>query len=75
MAKQSVLFRIAKGFIYGSAIGIFFATSIYLLATAVAGLGFLVGVNPTGLAAIVFAAGVVSGIAHEYSEWLSEQGE
>jgi hypothetical protein len=41
----------------------------------VAGLGFLTGISPTGLAAIIFAAGVVSGIAHEYSVWLGEQGE
>jgi hypothetical protein len=75
MAKGSVLFRVAKGFIYGSAIGLFFATAIYLLAVAVAGLGFLTGISPTGLAALIFASGVVSGIAHEYSVWLGEQGE
>jgi len=70
---SSVLFRLAKGFIYGAAIGLFFATAIYLLAVAVASLGFLT-VDPTLLAGIVFGAGVVSGVAHEYSEWLEEKG-
>ncbi|MBS7642773.1 MAG: hypothetical protein QW374_04945 [Candidatus Bathyarchaeia archaeon] len=72
MGRKSVLFRVAKGFIYGSGVGIFFATAIYLLASAVASLGFLT-VDPAVLAGIVFAAGVVSGIAHEYSVWLDEE--
>lgn len=71
MGRKSVLFKVAKGFIYGSGVGIFSATAIYLLANTVARLGFL-SVDPTLLAGIVFAAGVLSGVAHEYSEWLEE---
>jgi hypothetical protein len=68
----SVLFNLAKGAIYGAVIGLFFALAIFLLATAVAGLGFLT-VSPTLLAGVIFAAGFISGIAKEYADWLDQQ--
>lgn len=69
---KSVLFSLAKGLIYGSVIGMIFATVVYVLSTAVHSLGFL-SVSPTALAAIVFGAGMVSGVAKEYADWLDQQ--
>ncbi|MBS7629827.1 hypothetical protein KEJ23_07705 [Candidatus Bathyarchaeota archaeon] len=69
---KSVLFSLAKGLIYGSVIGMIFATVVYVLSTAVYSLGFL-NVSPTALAAIVFGAGMVSGVAKEYADWLDQQ--
>ncbi|MEM2128012.1 MAG: hypothetical protein QXH67_07310 [Candidatus Bathyarchaeia archaeon] len=69
---KSILFSLAKGLIYGSVIGMTFATVVYVLSTAVYSLGFL-NVSPTALAAIVFGAGMVSGVAKEYADWLDQQ--
>jgi hypothetical protein len=70
--RQSVLFRVGKGFIYGSGIGILFAVTIYLLATSVVGLGFL-AIAPALLAGMIFASGLMSGVSYEYNQWLKEQ--
>ena len=69
---KSILFSLAKGLIYGSVIGMIFATVVYVLSTAVYSLGFL-SVSPAALAAIVFGAGMVSGVAKEYADWLDQQ--
>jgi ABC-type glucose/galactose transport system permease subunit len=62
---KGVLFSLSKGLIYGSVIGMIFATVVYAL-------GFL-NVSPMPLAAIVFGAGMVSGVAKEYADWLDQQ--
>jgi len=71
----SILFRIVKGFLYGVTIGLFFATAIFVLASSVAGLGFLDGFTPTQLAAIIFGAGILSGVTFEYGGWLEEKSK
>ncbi|MEM1562784.1 MAG: hypothetical protein QXV75_07370 [Candidatus Bathyarchaeia archaeon] len=68
----SPLFHVAKGFFYGSGIGLFFAVAIYLLALAVKSMGFL-PVDPAVLAGVVFAGSVVAGVAKEYSAWLDDK--
>lgn len=69
---MSILFKLSKGFIYGILIGLIFATAVYILATAVFGLGFMT-MTPIALASIVFAAGVMSGVSAEYGKWLATQ--
>lgn len=61
-----------KGFIYGNVLGLFFSIAIYLLASAVNSVAPL-PVIPTVLAAIMYAASVLCGVAVEYSHWLEEQ--
>ena len=72
---SSILFRIVKGFLYGVTIGLFFATSVFVLASAVEGLGFMDGFTPTQLAAIIFGAGIMSGVTFEYGGWLEEKSK
>ena len=66
---MSLVFKLSKGLLYGITIGLFFGLSIFLIATAVASLGFIT-LSPTFLAALVFANGVLGGIAMEYGKWL-----
>ena len=67
-----LLFRLIKGFLYGSVIGLIFGTSVYLLADAVSAISQLPW--PAGVfAALIFGASTVAGTAHEYSEWLEQQ--
>ncbi len=68
-----VLFRLIKGFLYGSVIGLVFGTAIYLLAAAVDAIAALPW-NPGTFAALIFGASVTAGTAHEYSTWLEQQG-
>jgi hypothetical protein len=69
MAK-SVMFSLTKGFLYGTVIGLIFGTTIFILASAVIGLGFIVDITAIQLASIIFGAGMVSGVAKEYADWL-----
>jgi hypothetical protein len=70
--KSSVLFRVFKGFVYGVNIGLVFSVSIYLLASAVRSMAPTIP-DPSVISGIIFAGSVVTGVAHEYSEWLEEQ--
>jgi len=70
---RRVLFRLIKGFLYGSVIGLVFGTAIYLLAAAVAEIAALPW-DPAVFAALIFGASVTAGTAHEYSVWLELQG-
>jgi len=67
----SPLFKVFKGLSYGAVIGIFFGLCIYVLGSAVAGMGFLT-VDPRVLAGLVFSSGIMAGVAKEYSDWLEE---
>jgi len=67
---SSPIYHVSKGFLYGLVIGLMFATAVYLLATAVAGLGFL-PIAPITFAGLIFGACVTGGVAKEYGEWLS----
>jgi len=67
-----LLFRLMKGMIYGSVVGLVFGSALYLLASAVNQIAPLPW-NPTVWAAIVFGASVTAGTAVEYSDWLEEQ--
>jgi len=67
----SPVFRVFKGFTYGAVIGMFFGMCVYLLGSAVSGLGFI-SVPPETLGGITFATGVMAGVAKEYSDWLEE---
>ena len=69
---KRLLFRLIKGFLYGSVIGLIFGTAIYLLADAVSAISQLPWSAGT-FAALIFGASVVAGTAHEYSEWLESQ--
>ena len=71
----SILFRIVKGFLYGVTIGLFFGTAIFILASAVDGMGFLNGITPVGLAAIIFGSSILSGVTYEYGDWLEEKSK
>ena len=66
---MAVLPKIIKGFTYGAVIGIFMGLAIYLLAGAVASLGFI-STTPTILGGIVFAACIMAGVAMEYADWI-----
>jgi len=70
--NKGLLFRISKGFLYGTTVGLYFSVAIFLLATAVAGLGFLIGTTPVLLAGLIFAVNVLAGVAYEYEGWLDQ---
>jgi len=67
-----VLFRLIKGLIYGSVIGMVFGSALYLLASAVNQIAPL-PFAPTIWAALIFGASVTAGTAIEYSDWLEGQ--
>ena len=71
---KRILFRLMKGLIYGSVIGMVFGSGIYLLASAVNQVAPLPW-TPATWAAIVFGASVVAGTAVEYSDWLEAHAE
>lgn len=70
--KGRLLFRLIKGMIYGSVIGLVFGSAVYLLASAVHSIAPLPW-DPSTWAAIIFGASVTAGTAKEYSDWLDEQ--
>jgi len=73
MAKgRRVLFKLLKGFTYGTVIGLFSGAAIYLLASAVNSIATL-PIDPSSLFALIFGASATAGIAHEYSQWLEQQ--
>lgn len=69
---MSLVFNLTKGLLYGIALGILFGLSIFLIGTVAAGLGFIT-MSPTLLAGLVFANGILGGIAMEYGRWLKTQ--
>jgi hypothetical protein len=73
--KRKVLFRLLKGFIYGNVIGLFAGSALFLLSSAVSNITGGLPVSPAQFFALIYGSSVVSGIAHEYSEWLSSQEE
>lgn len=79
MKKNSVLFKLFKGFIYGNVFGLIFGVAIYLLASAVAVIAAATGgalpITPTMFLILIYGASVVSGTAVEYSRWLDNLEE
>jgi len=71
---KRVLFRLMKGLIYGSVIGMVFGSALYLLASAVNQIAPL-PFAPAIWAALIFGASVVAGTAVEYSDWLEKNAE
>jgi len=71
--KGKVLFRLLKGFVYGSVIGLFSGSALYLLCEAVNAIA-TIPVTPSAIFGLIFGASVVAGVAHEYSKWLESQG-
>jgi hypothetical protein len=69
---MSLVFNLTKGLLYGIALGILFGLSIFLIGTVAAGLGFIT-MSPTLLAGLVFANGILGGVAMEYGKWLKLQ--
>jgi len=69
---RRLLFRLIKGMIYGSVVGLVFGSAIYLLASAVNQIAPLPW-PPSAWAAIIFGASVTAGTAVEYSDWLEGQ--
>jgi hypothetical protein len=69
---MSLVFNLTKGLLYGIALGILFGLSIFLIGTVAAGLGFIT-MSPTLLAGLVFANGILGGVAMEYGKWLKNQ--
>jgi hypothetical protein len=70
-----LLFRLALGFLQGVTVGLYFGTAIFLVATAVAGLGFLVGVTPLLLGGLIFAVMILAHVGKEYDSWLDEEAK
>jgi hypothetical protein len=66
---MSLTFSLTKGLLYGLFVGMMFGIGVYLVATAVVGMGWL-AMTPVALAALVFANGVMGGVGHEYGVWL-----
>ena len=66
---KRLLFRLMKGLIYGSVVGLVFASAIFLLASAVNQVSPLPW-DPSVWAALIFGASVTAGTAVEYSDWL-----
>jgi len=66
---MSLQFGLTKGLLYGIFVGLLFGIGVYLAATAVVGMGWL-AMAPVALASLVFANGVLGGVAHEYGVWL-----
>jgi len=68
--NPSVLFRVAKGFIYGNTIGLYFAVSIYLLANAVQHIVGTLPASPGALAGLIWASIIMGGAGQEYYVWV-----
>jgi len=66
---MSLVFNLTKGLLYGITLGILFGLSIYLIGTVANNLGFIT-MSPAMLAALVFANGILGGVAMEYGRWL-----
>lgn len=66
---RRILFRLMKGLIYGTVIGLIFGSALFLLASAVSQIAPLPW-DPATWAALIFGASVVTGTAVEYSDWL-----
>ncbi|MEM2163904.1 MAG: hypothetical protein QXR62_05730 [Candidatus Bathyarchaeia archaeon] len=73
MAK--LIYRLTKGFLYGAVCGLFFSVATYLLASAVLGIGVVIGLTPAQLSGIIFGACLVGGIGMEYADWMDEKKE
>jgi uncharacterized membrane protein YbhN (UPF0104 family) len=71
--QKRILFKLLKGFIYGNVIGLFSGSALFLLAKAVDAITGGLPITPPMFFALIYAASVVSGVAHEYSEWLESQ--
>ena len=69
---MSLVFNLSKGLLYGITLGILFGLSIFLIGTVASNMGFIT-IAPTTLAALVFANGILGGIAMEYGKWLKNQ--
>lgn len=69
---KSVLFNLAKGLLYGSAVGLILGFALYLLAAAVDVIVVL-AVTPAQIFSLIFATGVLIGVAKEYDVWLEAQ--
>ena len=72
MSKR-LIWRLTKGFLYGSVCGLFFSSAIYVLASAVSAIGVALGLTPVQLSSIVFGACMVGGVGMEYADWMDEQ--
>jgi hypothetical protein len=68
-----LLYRLTKGFLYGAVVGVFFSTSLYLLAQAVLGIGVVLGLTPAQISAVVFGSCLVGGVGMEYADWMDQQ--
>jgi hypothetical protein len=66
---MSLQFSLTKGLLYGIFVGLVFGVGVFLVATAVFGMGWLT-MTPIALASLVFANGVLGGVSHEYGVWL-----
>jgi hypothetical protein len=71
--KMSLTFNLTKGLLNGIFVGLTFAIAIFLVATAVFGMGWLT-LTPVALASLIFANGVLGGVGHEYGVWLKKSG-
>jgi Na+/H+-dicarboxylate symporter len=71
--KKSVLFQLLKGFIYGNVVGLFSGSALFMLASAVDKITQGLPITPALFFALIYGASVVSGVAHEYSDWLEAQ--
>lgn len=69
-SRRSVLFRLVKGFLYGTVIGLFAGVAIFLLAAAVSSIAQSLPVTPGQLFSIIWGASATAGVAKEYSDWL-----
>ncbi len=71
--KDSVMFRMLKGFLYGNVIGLFAGIAIYLLAVAVSTIATSLPVTPGQIFGIIWGASTTAGVAKEYANWLDQQ--
>lgn len=67
--QTSVLFRLIRGFLYGTVIGLFAGLTVYLLSMFVNVVTEL-PVSPNAIFGIIWTSCMVAGVAHEYSGWL-----
>jgi hypothetical protein len=70
---MSLTFSLTKGLLNGIFVGLLFGIGIFLVATAVFGMGWLT-ITPVALASLIFANGVLGGVGHEYAVWLKNSG-
>lgn len=72
---MSILFRIFRGLLYGSTIGLVLGYVLYLVTGAITQLWQNATITPGQMGYLTFAITTLLGVAREYGKWLEEKSK